>query len=171
MVMQPDPLRQFRPIAAKSLDDLRRPAGGSVGSGPLAYDVYLCEDEVVIEFDVPGISSSDLVVSLEDRTLVVEARRELDRRRPIDIIDTGRPHGQFSRRLFVGDRWDMASTTAELHDGVLTVRAGVRMPTPVHEVFVSGDTDRGHIDVGPGRERSAEACGDGRPPLEVYAAQ
>ena len=92
MVVQWDPLRQFRPIQAEAVDELRGPHP-IVEAGLLTYDVYLRGDELLIEFDVPGVGPSDLEVTLEDRTLVVRANRAPVPARGVDVIDSGRQHG------------------------------------------------------------------------------
>jgi HSP20 family protein len=40
-------------------------------------DVFLLEDEIVVEVDLPGVEEGDLRVSLEGSVLVVEGRRPL----------------------------------------------------------------------------------------------
>ncbi len=165
MVVQWDPLRQFRPIQAEAVDELRGPHP-IVEAGLLTYDVYLRGDELLIEFDVPGVGPSDLEVTLEDRTLVVRANRAPVPARGVDVIDSGRQHGSFCRRLFLGDRWDPATLRASMHYGVLTVRADVRAAAPSKHVVV---VDRESVlefgavrEFGGGERLSAELAGEKR---------
>ena len=117
-----DPLRPLRPVPEEAIDAVSE--RDPIPSGkPLAYDVYLSNHELVIEFDVPGIDAGDLTVELQDRKLVVTASRELHDGGGMDVIETGRQHGTFTRRLFLSDRWDVDRLTATIERGVLHVRA------------------------------------------------
>lgn len=89
----------------------------------LAYDVYKRADELVIEFDVPGIDPSRIEITLEGRTLAVSVDRQLAHGDGIDVIDCGRAHGTFSERLLLGNRWDPTGIRAHIEHGVLSVRA------------------------------------------------
>jgi len=136
MVNRVDPLRQLRPIREDELGQLTSRHDPQLMAGPLAYDVYRTGDTLVIEFDVPGIDRSELDVSVEDRALVVNVCRKLAQGNGVDVIETGRQHGVFSQRLFLGERWDLENLSAETRHGVLYVRAPV-MSHPV----------RRHLDV------------------------
>lgn len=117
-----DPLRPLRPVPEEAIEAVTERE--SVPSGkPLAYDVYLSNHELVIEFDVPGFNVGDVSVELQDRKLVVNASRELHDGRGMDVIETGRQHGTFTRRLFLSDRWDVDRLSAAVEHGVLRVRA------------------------------------------------
>lgn len=147
MVVHWDPFRQFRPIQAEAVDQLRGP-NLSAAAGLLAYDVYLHGDELLIEFDVPGVSASNIEVTLEDRTLVVRAHRASPRAPGVDVIDTGRQHGSFCQKLWLGDRWDPTSLQATTHDGVLTVRASVRTTVPSLRVPITPSKPMPELAVG-----------------------
>src|SRR2546423_1818183 len=117
-----DPLRSLRPVSEEALDLLTEPRPVPTGQ-PLSYDVYAINHELVIEFDVPGVAAEHLSVEIEDRTLVVQATREVRERRGVDVIETGRQHGTFTRRLFLGERWNVDRLAAHLAHSVLRVRA------------------------------------------------
>jgi HSP20 family protein len=85
--------------------------------------VYRTGDELVIEFDAPGVAPSDISVTVEGRAIVVSLRREFAKGPGIDVIESGRQHGTFRQRLWLGDRWDAESLRASAEHGVLIVRA------------------------------------------------
>lgn len=105
-----DPLRSLRPVAEEALAELVDRA--IVPSGrPLAYDVYASNHELIIEFDVPGITAEHVRVEVEDRTLVVSATRELRARAGVDVIESGRQHG---RRVDVRAATPVMPSTADV---------------------------------------------------------
>ncbi|HLG68691.1 MAG TPA: Hsp20/alpha crystallin family protein [Acidimicrobiales bacterium] len=126
-----DPLRDLHPVS----DDQAEP--GEL----LSFDVFRVGEELRIDFDVPGIDPADLHVSIDGHILHVSATRDLLHGPGVDIVEAGRSHGHFSRRLFLGDRWDLAAVSATAKNGVLTVRAPIKRSqfhrdievTPAHE--------------------------------------
>jgi HSP20 family protein len=117
-----DPLRDCRPIREEELDELPERHQGD-RSTVLAYDVYKEGNELVIEFDVPGVAPEVIDLAVEDRTLTLAIRRSLAHGNGIDVIDAGRAHGTFTQRLLLGSRWEPSGLTASLKHGVLSVRA------------------------------------------------
>ena len=116
-----DPLRALRPLREEEMEQLttvREP-----DATPLAYDVYRDGDELVIEFDAPGVAPSDINVTVEGQAVVVSVRRELAKGPGVDVIESGRQHGTFRRRLWLGDRWDLRGLRAHAQHGALSVRA------------------------------------------------
>ncbi|GEM_PF-1813994 len=134
-----DPLHDYRPIRLDDLCELSvrpRPEASTV----LAYDVYKAGDELVIEFDVPGVDPSQIEVALENRVLRVSVRRELAHGAGIDVIETGRAHGEFTQQLLLGGRWDPSRVRARVEHGVLCIRAPVAHP---HRRVVALDAETG----------------------------
>jgi HSP20 family protein len=116
-----DPLRALRPLREEEIELLT--AVHEPDTTPLAYDVYRDGDELVIEFDAPGVAPSDINVTVEGQAVVVSVRRELAKGPGVDVIESGRRHGTFQRRLRVGDRWDLQDVRAHAQHGALSVRA------------------------------------------------
>lgn len=154
-----DPLRGLRPIPENELDELA-PRVGAGGSPVLAYDVYRVGNEVVMEIDAPGVDPSQIVVAVEGRTLVVTVRREWVVGHGVDIVETGREHGVFTRRLFLGERWDLDRLRAEACNGVIVVRAPL-VQHPRHR----------RIDLVPARQEAMEPLTLAEPGEPVLSAQ
>jgi HSP20 family protein len=131
-----DPLRTLRPLReaeVELLTSIHEPDGAP----PLAYDVFRSGDELVIEFDAPGVASSDISLTAEGRALVVSVRRELAQGPGIDVIESGRQHGTFRQRLWLGDRWDAERLRARVENGVLIVHAPLAAQTTPRPIEVS----------------------------------
>jgi HSP20 family protein len=116
-----DPLRALRPLREEEIEQLT--TAHEPDATPLAYDVYRDGDELVIEFDAPGVAPSDIEVTVEGQAVVVTLRRELAKGPGVDVIESGRQHGTFRRRLWLGDRWDLQGLRAHARHGTLSVRA------------------------------------------------
>jgi HSP20 family protein len=116
-----DPLRALRPLREEEIELLT--AVHEPDATLLAYDVYRDGDELVVEFDAPGVAPSDINVTIEGQAVVVSVRRELAKGPGVDVIESGRQHGTFRRRLWLGDRWDLQGVRAHAQNGALSLRA------------------------------------------------
>ncbi len=131
-----DPLGALRPLREDDVHELTR-AHEDHGTMPLAYDVYRDGQELVIEFDAPGVAPADIGLAVEGRTVEVTLGRNLARGRGIDVIEAGRQHGTFHQRLWLGDRWDTDRLSARADNGVLTVRAPLAVRSPRRAIPVA----------------------------------
>ncbi len=88
-----------------------------------AAEIRANEEEVVLALEVPGVQREEMDVSLVGSTLTVSGRRS--RREEEDgwrFYQAERPVGRFSRSFTVPWALDPEQATAQLEDGVLTVR-------------------------------------------------
>jgi HSP20 family protein len=105
-------------------DDVMGSAFGTatnVRSFEPAIDVRSSDDAVVLVCDVPGVRREDLDIVLDGRELTISGRREFERNGS-EQVALGRPYGRFRRSFTLADALDPDSLSAELADGVLTVR-------------------------------------------------
>jgi HSP20 family protein len=87
-----------------------------------AADVAVSGDDLVLTMDVPGLSSEDLSIEVQDTQLVVRG----ERKRPEVAEGTSyahaeRPFGAFERRIQVPAGIDADHITASLDNGVLSL--------------------------------------------------
>ncbi len=130
-----DPLRPLRPLREEEIAQLTTVRDAV--AAPLAYDVYRTGDELVIEFDAPGVAPGDIDVSVEGRTVVVTVRRQQVNGAGVDVIEPGRQHGTFRRRLWVGDGWLLDQLRANAVHGVLSLRAPVAVSAASRRIEVA----------------------------------
>jgi HSP20 family molecular chaperone IbpA len=85
------------------------------------FDICETEDELVLYGDLPGVEAGDLEIRFEDKELAIHgkvAERRSDHRRLREEYGVGDYHRTFA----VGEAIDADRISAELRNGVLTVR-------------------------------------------------
>ena len=148
-----DPLRALRPLREEDIEQLT--TVHEAVATPLAYDVYRSGDELVIEFDAPGVAPEDIDVSVEGRAVVVTLRRQLAKGPGVDVIETGRQHGMFRQRLWVGDSWNLHELRAHAEHGVLAVRTPVAAAAGSRRIEVASGGEEIQQPVAPRHEYDA----------------
>ncbi len=109
-------------------DDVMRSAFGGFGAVrefTPAVDIRITDDAVLFCMDVPGVKREDLNVTLEHRELSVKGTRRLDAT-DRERMSLGRAYGDFSLSYTLPDIVDGEQMSAELADGVLTIRVPKR---------------------------------------------
>lgn len=116
------------PILDRLFDDVMNgTAGTSFGaSAPQRsfvpnVDVRSNPDEIVFHFDVPGLKQEDIEITLDATTLAVRGQRTFEGSEK-DQVWLGRSYGRFEKAFTLPDLVDPDGMTAELADGVLTIR-------------------------------------------------
>ncbi|MFK8212010.1 Hsp20/alpha crystallin family protein [Haloferax volcanii] len=88
----------------------------------MAIDVTDHDDEIVVTVDLPGYEKEDLALSVANRTLTVEATRELDAERAEgEYLRRERRHESARRTIRLPETVDEDGASASYHNGVLTV--------------------------------------------------
>ena len=82
-------------------------------------------DRFLVALDLPGVSQDDVDVTVERNVVTVRASRAPLAQEGDEVIVDERPHGEFSRQLFLGDNLDTTKLAADLTDGVLTLEIPV----------------------------------------------
>ncbi|WP_035738787.1 Hsp20/alpha crystallin family protein [Glycomyces arizonensis] len=86
-------------------------------------DVYTEGSDAVITVAVPGVAAEDVSVSLEGRRLSVTAeRREREAAEGDRYLVRGLTAGKFRREFTVPEGTEASQVSADLADGLLTVR-------------------------------------------------
>lgn len=116
------------PMLDRLFDDVMTGvAGTAFGASPPvrafspAFDVRANDEEIVVTADVPGIKQDDLEITLDDGVLTVKGERRYEGNGK-DKVWLGRSYGSFSRSFTLPDTVDPDRLTADLADGVLTIR-------------------------------------------------
>ena len=87
------------------------------------FDVNETKDAYVINADLPGVKDEELDVSLSGNLLTIRGKREEEHREEGESYYTlERSHGSFARSFTMPDGVDAENVTADLKQGVLTLR-------------------------------------------------
>lgn len=104
-----------------------RTYGGDVGETTRgawtpALDVYETQEKFVITVELPGVSSDDVDISVEDSTLVVRGERKFYREQEEEsFLRIERRFGEFTRSLTLPSTADAEGIQASFDQGVLTI--------------------------------------------------
>lgn len=133
MLMRTDPFRE--------LDRLTQQVFGQQGTGlrpaAMPIDAYRVGDEFVVQFDLPGVAPESIDVSVERNVLTVKAERDAGFGQGVDLQVAERPHGVFSRQLFLGEALDTGQVEASYDAGVLTLRLPIAEQAKPHKIEIS----------------------------------
>jgi HSP20 family protein len=104
------------------------PAAGTAGGGGVrrwvpAMDLVETDDHFVLRADLPGMSESDVDLSLEDNVLTLSGERRTEREEQGEgFYRLERASGAFSRSLTLPEGVDADTIAASFDKGVLEVR-------------------------------------------------
>lgn len=141
MLMRFDPFREF--------DRLTQQALGGTGRVPvMPMDAYRQGDEFVVHFDVPGVDPSTIELTVEKNVLSVSARRDWAPSSDAEVVASERPHGAFTRQLFLGEGLDADRVAASYENGVLTVTVPIAEQAKPRRVEISAMSGSKAIEAG-----------------------
>jgi len=116
------------PMLDRLLDDVMTGvAGTSFGTHSAvrtfspAIDVRANTEEIVFTADVPGFKQEDLEITFEKNVLSLKGQRRYEGNGK-DKVWLGRSYGSFERTFTLPETADGEHLSAELADGVLTIR-------------------------------------------------
>ena len=112
-----DPLRDLLAIQQR----LDRFAPGPAGWRP-PVDLHETAEEYVITAEVPGIERSDLEIHARDGALTISGQRSEQTEACEQYHRIERGHGSFRRSFHLPSPIDEDRISADLRDGVLTIR-------------------------------------------------
>ena len=115
MLMRTDPFRDLDRLTQQVLGTPARPAA-------MPIDAYRHGEEFVVELDLPGVDAESIDLTVEKNVLTVHAQRQRSGLEGVEFLAAERPHGTFSRQLFLGDSLDSDNIDARYQDGVLRLR-------------------------------------------------
>ena len=114
MLMRTDPFRDLDRLAQQTLGTPARPAA-------MPIDAYRDGDTFLVQFDLPGVDPTSIDLTIEKNVLTVHAQRARTSAEGVELLVAERPHGSFSRQLFLGESLDTDHIDANYTDGVLTL--------------------------------------------------
>jgi len=88
---------------------------------PPAIDVRATDEELLLVCDVPGVKQEDLDVTLHEHVLTIKGARKFDSA-PGQQVVIGRSYGAFTRSFTLPSSLDEEKLSADLSEGVLTIR-------------------------------------------------
>lgn len=139
MLMRTDPFRE--------LDRLAQQVLGATSDRPAAVpmDAYRSGDDFLVQFDLPGVDPETIELDVERNILNVRAERRSPAPEGAETVVAERPHGTFTRQLFLGDTLDTERIDATYGAGVLTLRIPVAEQTKPRRIRISGGDSRKQI--------------------------
>lgn len=140
MLMRTDPFGEFDRLTQQLL-------GGARGrSAAMPIDAYRKDDWFYVHFDLPGVKSEDIDLTVERNVLTVKAERRGAQADGAEVVVAERPQGTYTRQLFLGDTLDADKLEADYSAGVLTVRIPVaEQAKPRRVQIAAGDEHRQQI--------------------------
>jgi len=124
MLMRTDPFRELDRLAQQLVGGSTQGTWSRPSAMPM--DAYRAGDELVVMFDLPGVTADAIEVDVERNVLTVKAeRRPTVHEADVEMQVAERPLGVFSRQIFLGDTLDTDKIHAEYESGVLSLRIPV----------------------------------------------
>ncbi|MCK8437249.1 Hsp20/alpha crystallin family protein [Streptomyces sp. D2-8] len=137
-----DPFRELEELHTR-MDRLMQsafPAGAELGGAgvwaPLA-DIEDTEDAYLVELDLPGVAKDDITVEVTDSEIDVHG--EIKEKERAGVVRRRSRHvGAFDYRTSLPPNTDTAHVSAELTNGVLTVRVPKAEKGTAQRIEISG---------------------------------
>ena len=132
MLMRTDPFRDLDRLTEQvwGWNGRSRPAS-------MPIDAYRRGDSFVVQFDIPGVDSESIELTVEQNVLTLKAERSRPVSEGDEVIMSERPWGTFTRQLFLGETLDADAIRADYNAGVLTLTIPVMEAAKPRRVEVS----------------------------------
>ena len=163
MLMRFDPYREF--------DRLTEQLASTASRAPraLPMDAFRRGEQFIVQLDLPGVEPAAIDLTVEQNVLTVRAERRFEPRQDDEVVVAERPHGTYTRQIFLGDTLDSESMQANCEHGVLTLTIPVAETAKPRRVQVGGSKDAQTIEPQttggahaiPAREQGGEAASTG----------
>ncbi len=134
MVMRFDPFRELDRFTQDAWSTSNRRATPSA----MPIDAYRSGDRFLVHFDLPGVDPASVDLTVEKNVLTVRAERSPRWGDDAELIVTERPHGAFTRQLFLAATLDSGKVEATYDAGVLTVSIPVAEAAKPRRVEING---------------------------------
>jgi HSP20 family protein len=141
MLMRTDPFRELDRLTEQLVGTRGRPAA-------MPIDAYRLGDNFVVELDLPGVDLNSVDLTVERNVLSIDAARRPSHGENTEMLVAERPHGVFSRQLFLGEALDTDRVEASYHDGVLSLRIPVAEQAKPRKVTISHEGGQSSLGSG-----------------------
>jgi HSP20 family protein len=102
-------------------------------------DIFARDGQVEFVCDLPGVRREDLDLTVEGRVLTIKGLRKFDGDKGKDAqVVLGRSYGSFSRSFNLPNDLDTENLSAELADGVLTLRIPKHEKAKARKIAIHG---------------------------------
>jgi HSP20 family protein len=130
-LMRFDPFREIDRIAEQMI------AGGRVPR-TMPMEAFRRGDEFFVHVDIPGVDEDDVDLTVERNVVSIRAERRSPRQEGDEVLVDERPHGIFTRQLFLGDNLDAGNLSADYDCGVLILTIPIAEASKPRRITVSG---------------------------------
>jgi HSP20 family protein len=126
-LMERDPFRDIQSEMNRLFDNfLGRPTATATGTGSRVWmpvvDMYDTNDDLVLNFELPGVREKDISLSITGDVLTVKGERQFDQQLSDDhYVHTERAYGKFERSIRLPTPVQAGRVRATYRDGVLEV--------------------------------------------------
>jgi HSP20 family protein len=141
MLVRTDPFRELDRLTQQLLGTAARPAA-------MPMDAYRDGDTFYVHFDLPGVSTESIELTVEQNVLTVRAERRPEQPDGSEMLVAERPAGIFTRQVFLGDTLDADHIAADYCAGVLTLSIPVHEQAKPRSIQVTGHEDRKKVTAG-----------------------
>jgi HSP20 family protein len=132
MIIRSDPYRELDQLLTQQV------FGTDARPAAMPMDAYRAKDVFYVLFDLPGVRTESIALSVEHNVLTVRVQRIPAGDDGTELIVAERPAGTFSRQVILGDALDAGHITADYAAGVLTLTIPVRESAKPHGIKVTG---------------------------------
>ena len=145
MLLRYDPFRNFDRFAESVFSGPNPNSWG--GRSWMPMDAYRHGDRVELVFDLPGVPSDSVEVSVERNVLTVKAERSWIPAEGDEVLARERTHGSWTRQVLLGDGLATDRLEAHYEDGVLRITVPVAEQAKSRTVEITTGT-QAPIEVG-----------------------
>jgi HSP20 family protein len=153
MLIRFDPFREFDRLTEQLASTATRVPRG------FPMDAYRRGDEFIV--DLPGVEPESIDLTVENNVLSVRSERRFEPREGDEVVVAERPHGTYTRQLFLADTLDSENVQANYKHGVLTLTIPVAEAAKPRRVQIGGGQDAQTIE--PLTAGGADAVPAGQP--------
>ncbi len=133
-------------MTARDLDRLTDAVFGTAHRpAVMPMDAYRHNATFVVQFDLPGVDTESIDLTVEQNVLTVHAERKPAFGDTSERVVGERSYGVFSRQLFLGDTLDVEQLSADYDSGVLTISIPVAEQAKPRKIEVTGSSTRQQI--------------------------